>query len=62
LAREKREIFVCAVTRNLVRKPWTGWIEILFERFMPMKEWSLKGPQCIFNLKRELMIVAQYEL
>jgi hypothetical protein len=62
LAREKREISVCADTRNLVRKPWTGWTEILFERFMPREEWSLKGPHFIFNLQHELMIAEQYEL
>jgi hypothetical protein len=49
LAREK-DIVVCANTRNLVRKPWAGWIEILFERFMPREEWSLKRPWFIFNL------------
>ena len=29
---------------------------------MPREEWSLKGPQFIFNLQHELMIAAQYEL
>ena len=62
LAREKREIVVCADTRNLVRKPWTRLTEILFEIFMPREEWSLKGPQFIFNLQHELMIIAQYKL
>jgi len=62
LAREKRKIIVCVDTRNLVKKPWTIWIEILFEIFMPREDWYLKGPKFIFNLQHELMIATQYEL
>jgi hypothetical protein len=51
LEKEKGKIVVCVDANNLVQHAWTGWTELLLEKFFPRKDWTKKKSYFILKLK-----------
>ena len=56
ICREQRKIIICADLAKLRHNAWSGWKEVLLDKFCPRTDWVNRRANFILHMKADIEV------